>query len=653
MACVFTGAAILSGCVQLEEQFSTEGKTPLDAPVVTAGEVTTSSISFSWSPVSNAGQYYYKVVNPAGYTVAKGLTRETSATVKGIKFSTTFKVYVNSVPAADVAESYCASTQTEVQITTDDPIVIDYEWVQDGTAYFYGDANYNEHKITFGREKGTGHFIITSWIGSDGFDLYFDITDFDGSSYPINFEYGTPVFQPLVGQAIDQIGPIGDRGDLQLSHGLGGKAYDYVYWYGKGASYDYGTIDPTGGFIDLWCLDFDGTWCGYHVEYGAYEPEPEPEPVPDPDASASWESEAIVSYNGEELADGNISFDAASGAYTIPAWFGVEGYDLTFTRNEATGDWIVDPSCSAYAFENEDGQVGLYHGLGRAKNSICWIDATAWASGLSGDEAKGNVFAAITGPDGEAGTYSVSWPRVTYAWTLDGSYYSGRYDSTSETTISYNAGDDTYTLFIPQYSGAKVVFKTDAAGSFIPVDGDIFQSDDTWWWIDYGDGDWVYVNVPASSANLAAGSISLDVWNGSDEWTDTFTWKPLPGIDDLVGTYAQASEGYWWSGSAWEYPSWTGDVTITKVDDTTVQIVGLIDCTDPIIGTVDPNLCTITMAPGQPFQGSYFFQAYETGGEVVASFDADCNITFINTWSVVNSGGSLYWDNIITSLSKK
>lgn len=374
--------------------------------------------------------------------------------------------------------------------------------------------------------------------------------------------------------------------------------------------------------------------------------------VPDPDAAASWESEVILSYNGEEIGASNISFDAASGAYTIPAWFGVEGYDLTFTRNEATGDWIVDPSCSAYAFEDGDGRIGLYHGLGRAKNSICWIDATAWASGLSGDESKGNVFAAITGPDGEAGTYSVSWPRVTYAWTINGSYYCGRHDTTSETAISYNADDDTYTLIIPQYSGAKVVFKTDAAGSFIPVDGDIFQSDDVWWWIDYNDGEWVYVNVPACSVNLAAGTVSLDTWNGSDEWTDTFTWKALPGINDLVGTYAQASEGYWWSGSAWDYPSWSDDVTITKIDDTTIQIVGLIGCSDPIIGTVDTKIGKITMAPDQPFQGSYFFKAYETGGEVIAAVDADLNITF-GMWAVTNEGGSLYWDQMQTVLSKK
>ena len=439
MACVLAGAAILSSCVQIEEEFSNEGKTPLEAPVVSAGEVTTSSISFSWNAVTNASQYYYKVVNPAGYTVAKGLTRETSATVKGIKFSTTFTVYVNSVPAADVAGTYCSSAQTEILIKTDDPIVIDYEWVHEGTAYFYGDANYNEHKITFGREKGTGHFIITSWIGSDGFDLYFDITDFDGSSYPINFDYGTPVFQPVIGQAIDQVGPQGDRGDLNLSHGLGGKAYDYVYWYGKGASYDYGTIDPSGGFIDFWCLDYDGTWCGYHVEYGAYEPEPEPEPVPDPDDEESWNATGTVSFNDIGIADIAVSFDASTGAYTLSGWYGVEDYDVVFTRDDTSGNWIISPESSAYAGEDTDSNViGLYHGLGRKMTSICWLDTTAWASGLSGNSSKGYLFASMTGPDGEKGTYKVTWDNQSSnnPWMAVGTAYYGDAESGDLTPIT-------------------------------------------------------------------------------------------------------------------------------------------------------------------------------------------------------------------------
>lgn len=652
MASVLTGVAILSGCVKEEDVFSNEGKTPLQSPTVMAGEVSTSSISFTWSAVENAGQYYYQVVNPLGYTVAKGTTKDTYATVKGLKFSTTFKVSVNAIPSPAVVKQLCSSAPTEIEITTDDPIIIDYEWVKEGSAWFYNDGTWNKHSVTVGREKGTGHFIIASWIGSDGFDLYFDITDFDGN-YPIDFHYSNPVFQPVIGQAIDQSGPLGDRGDIELGHGLGGKAFDYIYWYGKGASYDQGTIDPTGGYLDIWVKDYDDTWCGYRVEYGEYAPAPIPDPIPDANADSSWSSESVISFNGEELSVSTVSFDAASGTYSIPAWFGVEGYDLAFTRDAATGDWVIDPACSAYAYENEDGQVGLYHGIGRAKSSICWIDGSAWSSGLSGDEAKGSLFASITGPDGNEGSYSISWPSITYAWTLDGSYYSGRHDSTSETTLSYNAEDDTYTLVIPQYSDAKVIFKTDAAGSFIPVDGDIFKSDDTWWWIDYNSSDWVYVKVPASSVDLAAGTMTIDVWNGSDEWTDTFTWKALPGVDDLVGTYAQESEGWWWSGAAWEYVYWTNDVTISKVDANTIQITGLIECEDPIIGTVNTNISTIAMEPGQTFQSSFLFSSYGDGSTVYASYDVDLNITFTTNWRVTNEGGSLYWDNIITTLSKK
>ena len=658
MASVLLGAAILSGCNTMEEEFSTAGKKALEAPSIMAGEVSTSSISFSWSPIDNAGQYYYQVINPLGYTVAKGTTTDTYATVKGLKFSTTFKVLVSAIPTAKDAKKLCASSQTELLITTEDPIIIDYEWVLDGKAWFYEDGNtWNKSNVTVGLEKGTNHFIVSSWIGSDGFDLYFDIKDWDGS-FPISYHYSTPVFQPVIGQAIDQSGPLGDRGDIRLGHGLGGKSYEFIYWYGNGASYDQGVIDPTGGYLDMWVKDYDDTWCGFRVEFGEYAPEPEPDPVPDADAEESWEQEVAITLNGEDYQLTDLAFDAESGKYTLSSWYGVEGYDVVFTRDVKTGDWIIDPSCSAYAGEDEEtGDVALYHGLGKVKPySVCYVKAGEWVSGLSGNEKKGNIFAEVVGPDGSKVAYKASWPTVTYVWTKSGSYYSGRHDSTAEGTLSYNEVADNYTLIIPQYDNAKVIFQTNEEGAFIPVaGGSLMKSDDTWWWIDYADT-FVWVKIPTTSVNLSAGSMTLDIWNGSDEWTDTFAWEALPNINDLVGTYTQETEGYWWSGSTWEYPSWTNDVTITKVDDTTIQIVGLIDCSDPILGTVNEKNSTITMAADQPFQSSYFFQAYATGGDVFAKFekvDGALSIKFTNNWRVVNAGGSLYWDNIITSLTKK
>lgn len=654
MSALFIGVAAMSSCVN-EEAFSTAGKKPVEAPVVMAGEVSTSSITFSWAPVENAGQYYCRVVNPLGYVVYKETTKETSVTAKGLKFSTEFTVYVKAIPDAASSKKFCASDETQITIKTDDPIIINYEWVKEGTAWFFGDGNtWNKSKVTVGLEQGTNHFIVSSWIGSDGFDLYFDIKDWDGS-YPINFHYSNPTFQPVIGQAIDQSGPLGDRGDIRLGHGLGGKAFDFIYWYGNGASYDQGVIDPTGGYIELWCKDYDDTWCGYRIEFGEYAPEPEPDPVPDADASSSWSSDVAISYKGEDLAASEIEFDAASGQYTVSSWFGVDGYDVVFTRNQQTGDWIIDPSCSAYADTDEEtGNVALYHGLGKVMPySVCWIKAGEWVSGLSGDEKNGSVYAKVIGPDGTEGDYVITWPRVTYAWTIEGTYNSGRYSTSETTTLSYNEADDSYALVIPQYSDAEILFKTNAAGEFIPVGGDIFKSDATWWWIDYNSGDWVYVKVPACSVDIASGVITLDVWNGNDEWTDTFTVDGLKTVDDLVGTYAQATEGFWWSGSTWEYPTWEGDVTITKIDDSTIQIVGLIDSEDPIIGTVDPLAGTITMAAGQPFKTNYFFSAYATGEAVHASYDADLNITFTNNWRLTNEGGSLYWDNLITKLSKK
>ena len=94
----------ISSCVKEEEAFTREGKTPLESPEIVAGELTSSSISFYWTAVENAGQYTYKVVNPAGYIVAKGETTATSVFVKGLKFGTSLKVLVSAIPAAHFAK---------------------------------------------------------------------------------------------------------------------------------------------------------------------------------------------------------------------------------------------------------------------------------------------------------------------------------------------------------------------------------------------------------------------------------------------------------------------------------------------------------------------------------------------------------------------
>ena len=541
LAAVALGALCLCGCTKTEDAFSTDGKTPLQAPTLVAGEVTTSSIAFSWNAVSDAGQYYYKVVNPGGYIASKGFTEDTEVTVKGLKYSTEFTIYLSAVPSASTVKTKCSSEAATLKMTTDSPIIIDYEWVQDGVAYFYADDDtWNKSNVTFGLEKGTNHFIVTSWCGSDGFDLYFDITDFDGT-YPIEFSYGTPVFWPVIGQAIDQSGPLGDRGDIELGHGLGGKDYDYVYWYGNGASYDYGLIDPSGGYIDFWCLDYTGTWCGYRVEYGEYEPTPDPDPVPDPDAEESWDGAATISLNGEEVAETTISFDAETGCYTVSAWYGVEGYDLVFTRNAETGDWIIDPECSAYAETDEEGRTGLYHGLGRAKNSICWVSAEAWDSGLSGDAGVGNVYALITGPDGEEeAAYSCAWNNqaANSPWTGYGTAYYGDAESgdltpITSTTISYDPvsgqyvikafyGVEGYDLVFTVEDGNIILDSQYVSGS-VPV-GFSGSSYNCCYFYDYN---WL-------TGTYKKGNVELWMYNPDGAWCGYyFYWDNTPSDDNV------------------------------------------------------------------------------------------------------------------------
>lgn len=546
----------------MENAFTKDGKTPLEAPEVFAGETTSSSISFYWSAVDNAGQYSYKVLNPAGYVVAKGETKETSVFVKGLKFGTTFKVYVSAIPEGVSAKTLCASDYTIAEIKTDDPIIIDYEWVLDGQAWFYYDADkWNKCPVTVGLEKGTGHFIITSYCGAECFDFYFDLTAFDGT-YPFSFDNSMKNMAPVEGQAIDTQGPIGSRPDFYLAHGLGGKTQDYNIFYGAGASYEYGLIDTTGGYIDFWTTNFDAQWCGYRVEFGEYKA-PEPDPwTPDPDMTESWTANGEISIDGAATKTyADIAFDAASGEYTISNWYGAEGYDLVFTRNQEDGTWIINnEKSSAYASSCPgDGLVGYLHGTEGASKLI-WIKDGA-ESGLEGTDAEGNVWISIIDPNGAEVSYSLAWPSkknefLQYDWSVVGNVLIGDAETGRTASMSYEAATGTFTVH-----------------GWYGVEGHdvVFSLNDSYTWvIDYANSS-AYVTGP--DGNNAVGlSHGLEDAAKANCWfytTDGYSGFTGDNVTGTIYAWIYDANGNWTSYTlSWEdyRESWSIPATVYAGD---------------------------------------------------------------------------------------
>ncbi len=118
-------------------------------------------------------------------------------------------------------------------------------------------------------------------------------------------------------------------------------------------------------------------------------------------------------------------------------------------------------------------------------------------------------------------------------------------------------------------------------------------------------------------SSFSGTKLTGEIWFWSYEtngWYD-FVWSSGGGssltIDDIVGTYAQKStgeqifDGYNWTG----FTS-TNDVTIEKVDDTTVTVTGIMYAGYSLTAKFDASAATLTFDP-QTWLDWYVFCAYD------------------------------------------
>ncbi len=137
-----------------------------------------------------------------------------------------------------------------------------------------------------------------------------------------------------------------------------------------------------------------------------------------------------------------------------------------------------------------------------------------------------------------------------------------------------------------------------------------------------------------------------------------FQWPAPEGAavtaDEIAGTYAQNSN-YWYYGSSWEAYSSDNDVTIKKVDDTTITISNLIwsDGGD-ITATLDPSTGIITVAP-QDYYGWVFAGFSETLPVIGAYKDGVIGLNYWNLWYKYDGYDyySCYTSGALTTLTKK
>lgn len=126
-------------------------------------------------------------------------------------------------------------------------------------------------------------------------------------------------------------------------------------------------------------------------------------------------------------------------------------------------------------------------------------------------------------------------------------------------------------------------------------------------------------------------------------------------IDDLEGVYkAVDSNNYFYDYKVNDWVDYSGqevDVTIFKVDDTTISMNNFFGWGTDLTGTVDLEAKTITFAP-QDFYG-YIFCLYDQPSEaVVATFDDNFTITFTG-WTLSYSNYSYVYEGASTVLTKQ
>ena len=184
-------------------------------------------------------------------------------------------------------------------------------------------------------------------------------------------------------------------------------------------------------------------------------------------------------------------------------------------------------------------------------------------------------------------------------------------------------------------------------------------------WVESGDdtdNGWVkiYTDGECSSftGNKSAGG---EIWFYSCRTGGyyDFVWESSGGeeggltVDDIVGTYAQQSTGEEiFDGSNWTAFTSTNDVTITKVDDTTVTVTGIMYADSSLTAKFDAAAATLTFEP-QAWLDCYVFCAYNAPTTSVTANISD-GVISLSDWTAYYTGYSYsYVWSAKTVLTKK
>jgi hypothetical protein len=282
----------------------------LDTPVVTAEAAARSVIS--WNQVDNATEYTYSYeLNGTPVSVT---TTDTSFTLDFLPIDEAVTVsVVASSPASELYHPSDAGTVTVTRTRTQSA-KITAELI-DGYTY----EQLGEQRTLTSYSDGS--YVISDWYGTSGYDLEFIVPDANT---------GEPVFNATY-----------DSGWWALIASADETVWAYTSGY-YGALY--GDMNE-GGFY-FWN---NNTNSSYYLEW-----------KPKTDWPGTW-------TNGDTVVSATIHLNE-DGSYTLPGWYGYEGYDFHFTLD---GNNYIVLSSDEYYYDS--GTWYWWIPTGPTDNDGTWI----------------------------------------------------------------------------------------------------------------------------------------------------------------------------------------------------------------------------------------------------------------------------------------
>ena len=239
-------------------------KTPLQAPVISEGGKTVSSLSFSWSPVEGASQYAYELYDAQGSVVdgCAGITNTTSLLATGLQHNATYTLKVwayspvdgnkTTSPIATLTATTNAPTQLNTLSNTEvnagkRGVTVTWPAVENADTYKYSYTNTDGSVVTGSTDTNsltlngleTGDYTLTivassndeNYSDSDPFSTTFSFVKAKEVSWTVTGQY----YSAALNQYFDAELVSYDDGTYTINKPLGEEGYSFDFVVKDGA----------------------------------------------------------------------------------------------------------------------------------------------------------------------------------------------------------------------------------------------------------------------------------------------------------------------------------------------------------------------------------------------------------------------------------